>query len=108
MVELSTKAIARTFTTSGRAIPNEHGFHRGCNNQRNDAVRASPGDVVAVGDAYHPFVTACGYDGCYLNVFADSRRSMTGTVDPRDAHFRRERPASDPHVPLVRRSWRPD
>jgi len=59
------------------------------------------GDVVAVRDGYHPFVTAYGYDAYYLNVLAGTRRSMAASDDPKFAHFRREWPSPDPRVPIV-------
>ncbi|HJZ72762.1 MAG TPA: 5-deoxy-glucuronate isomerase [Vicinamibacterales bacterium] len=83
--------------------PNGYGFHRVYNDQRDDTVRVTHGDVVAVRDGYHPFVTAYGYDAYYLNVLAGNRRSMAATDDPRYAHVRREWPAPDPRLPLVRR-----
>ncbi|HMF97197.1 MAG TPA: 5-deoxy-glucuronate isomerase [Vicinamibacterales bacterium] len=83
--------------------PNGYGFHRVYTDQRDDTVRVTHGDVVAVRDGYHPFVTAYGYDAYYLNVLAGNRRSMAATDDPRYAHFRSEWPAPDPRLPLVRR-----
>jgi 5-deoxy-glucuronate isomerase len=83
--------------------PNGYGFHRVYDDRRDDTVRVAHGYVVAVRDGYHPFVTAYGYDAYYLNVLAGNRRSMAATDDPRYAHFRREWPAPDPRLPLVRR-----
>jgi 5-deoxy-glucuronate isomerase len=85
------------------ADPNGYGFHRVYSDRRDQTMRVTHGDVVAVRDGYHPFVTAYGYDAYYLNVLAGSRRSMAATDDPRYARFRREWPAPDPRVPLVRR-----
>jgi 5-deoxy-glucuronate isomerase len=85
------------------ADPNGYGFHRVYTDRRDDTVRVTDGDVVAVRDGYHPFVTAYGYDAYYLNVLAGSRRSMAATDDPRYAQFRRDWPAPDPRLPLVKR-----
>jgi 5-deoxy-glucuronate isomerase len=82
---------------------NGYGFHRVYNNRRDDTVRVTHGDVVAVRDGFHPFVTAYGYDAYYLNVLAGERRSMAARDDPRYAHFRREWPPPDPRLPLVPR-----
>ena len=84
--------------------PNGYGFHRVYNHRRDDTIRVTHGDVVAVRDGYHPFVTAYGYDAYYLNVLAGSRRSMAASDDPRYARFRHEWPAPDPRLPLVQRS----
>jgi 5-deoxy-glucuronate isomerase len=81
--------------------PNGYGFHRVYTSRRDDTVRVTHGDVVAVRDGYHPFVTAYGYDAYYLNVLAGSRRSMAASDDPKYAHFRREWPPPDPRLPLV-------
>ena len=70
---------------------------------RDDTLCATHGDVVAVRDGYHPFVTAYGYDAYYLNVLAGERRSMAASDDPHYAHFRREWPPPDPRLPLVPR-----
>jgi 5-deoxy-glucuronate isomerase len=82
---------------------NGYGFQRVYNNRRDDTVRVTHGDVVAVRDGFHPFVTAYGYDAYYLNVLAGERRSMAASDDPRYAHFRREWPPPDPRLPLVPR-----
>lgn len=84
--------------------PNGYGFHRVYTQRRDDTLRVTHGDVVAVRDGYHPFVTAYGYDAYYLNVLAGTRRSMAASDDPRYAQFRREWPPPDPRLPLVRRS----
>ena len=84
--------------------PNGFGFHRVYTKRRDDTRRVTHGDVVAVRDGYHPFVTAYGYDAYYLNVLAGNRRSMAASDDPRYAQFRHEWPAPDPRLPLVRRS----
>jgi 5-deoxy-glucuronate isomerase len=84
--------------------PNGYGFHRVYTERRDETVRVTHGDVVAVRDGYHPFVTAYGYDAYYLNVLAGTRRSMAASDDPRYARFRREWPPPDPRLPLVRRS----
>jgi 5-deoxy-glucuronate isomerase len=84
--------------------PNGFGFHRVYTRRRDDTMRVTHGDVVAVRDGYHPFVTAYGYDAYYLNVLAGNRRSMAASDDPRYAQIRREWPPPDPRVPLVRRS----
>jgi 5-deoxy-glucuronate isomerase len=81
--------------------PNAYGFQRVYTQRRDDTVRVTHGDVVAVRDGYHPFVTAYGYDAYYLNVLAGTRRSMAASDDPKYAHFRREWPPPDPRVPLV-------
>jgi 5-deoxy-glucuronate isomerase len=84
--------------------PNGYGFQRVYTQRRDDTLRVTHGDVVAVRDGYHPFVTAYGYDAYYLNVLAGHRRSMAASDDPRYAQFRREWPPPDPRLPLVRRS----
>ena len=82
--------------------PDAYGFQRVYTDRRDETVRVTHGDVVAVRDGYHPFVTAYGYDAYYLNVLAGSRRSMAASDDPRYAQFRREWPPPDPRLPLVR------
>jgi 5-deoxy-glucuronate isomerase len=84
--------------------PNGYGFQRVYTERRDDTLRVTHGDVVAVRDGYHAFVTAYGYDAYYLNVLAGNRRSMAASDDPRYAQFRREWPPPDPRLPLVRRS----
>jgi 5-deoxy-glucuronate isomerase len=81
--------------------PNGYGFHRLYTGRRDDTVRVTHGDVVAVRDGYHPFVTAYGYDAYYLNVLAGTRRSMAASDDPRYARFRHDWPPADPRLPLV-------
>jgi 5-deoxy-glucuronate isomerase len=81
--------------------PNGYGFHRVYTRRRDETVRVSHGDVVAVRDGYHPFVTAYGYDAYYLNVLAGPRRSMAASDDPRYARFRHDWPPPDPRLPLV-------
>jgi len=83
--------------------PNGYGFQRVYSRRRDETVRVTHGDVVAVRDGFHPFVTAYGYDAYYLNVLAGERRSMAASDDPRYAHFRREWPPPDPRLPLVPR-----
>jgi 5-deoxy-glucuronate isomerase len=83
--------------------PNGFGFHRVYDQRRDDTLRVTHGDVVAVRDGFHPFVTAHGYDAYYLNVLAGERRSMAASDDPRYAHVRREWPPPDPRLPLVPR-----
>ena len=83
--------------------PNGYGFHRVYTQRRDDTLRVTHGDVVAVRDGYHPFVTAHGYDAYYLNVLAGERRSMAASDDPIYAHVRREWPPPDPRLPLVPR-----
>jgi len=78
-----------------------YGFQRVYNGRRDDTVRVTDGDVVAIRDGYHPFVTAYGYDAYYLNVLAGERRSMAASDDPQYAHFRQQWPAPDPRLPLV-------
>jgi 5-deoxy-glucuronate isomerase len=80
---------------------NGFGFQRVYNQRRDETVRVGHGDVVAVRDGFHPFVTAHGYDAYYLNVLAGDRRSMAASDDPRYAHFRHEWPPPDPRLPLV-------
>jgi 5-deoxy-glucuronate isomerase len=82
---------------------NGYGFHRVYTERRDETVRVVHGDVVAVRDGFHPFVTAYGYDAYYLNVLAGSRRSMAASDDPRYAQFRSAWPPPDPRLPLVRR-----
>jgi 5-deoxy-glucuronate isomerase len=84
--------------------PNGFGYHRVYNQRHDDTIRVVDGDVVAVRDGYHPFVTAHGYDAYYLNVLAGDRRSMAASDDPVYAHVRREWPPPDPRLPMVRRS----
>ena len=81
--------------------PNGYGFQRVYTDRRDDTLRVTHGDVVAVRDGYHPFVTAYGYDAYYLNVLAGTRRSMAASDDPRYARFRRDWPPADPRLPLV-------
>ena len=83
--------------------PNGYGFHRVYTRRSDDTLRVTHGDVVAVRDGYHPFVTAYGYDAYYLNVLAGDRRSMAASDDPQYAHFRSEWPPPDPRLPLVLR-----
>jgi 5-deoxy-glucuronate isomerase len=83
------------------ADPNGYGFHRVYTDRRDETVRVTHGDVVAVRDGYHPFVTAYGYDAYYLNVLAGTRRSMAASDDPMYAHFRHGWPPPDPRLPLV-------
>ena len=70
---------------------------------RDDTLCATHGDVVAVRDGYHPFVTAYGYDAYYLNVLAGARRSMAASDDPRYAQVRHDWPPPNPRLPLVPR-----
>jgi 5-deoxy-glucuronate isomerase len=81
--------------------PNGYGFHRVYSSRRDETVRVTHGDVVAVRDGYHPFVTAYGYDAYYLNVLAGTRRSMAASDDPRYARFRHDWPPADARLPLV-------
>jgi 5-deoxy-glucuronate isomerase len=81
--------------------PNGYGFHRVYTSRRDETVRVTHGDVVAVRDGYHPFVTAYGYDAYYLNVLAGTRRSMAASDDPRHARFRHDWPPPDSRLPLV-------
>ena len=81
--------------------PDGYGFHRVYTNRRDQTVRVTHGDVVAVRDGYHPFVTAYGYDAYYLNVLAGTRRSMAARDDPRYARFRHDWPPPDTRLPLV-------
>jgi len=78
-----------------------YGFQRVYSRRRDETVRVTHGDVVAVRDGYHPFVTAHGYDAYYLNVLAGSRRSMAASDDPAHARFRRHWPPPDPRLPMV-------
>ena len=72
--------------------------------RHDDTIRGVDGDVVAVRDGYHLFVTAHGYDAYYLNVLAGDRRSMAASDDPVYAPVRREWPPPHPRLPMVRRS----
>ena len=83
--------------------PNGYGFHRVYSKRRDDTLCVTHGDVVAVRDGYHPFVTAYGYDAYYLNVLAGARRSMAASDDPRYAQVRHDWPPPDPRLPLVPR-----
>ena len=85
------------------AHPDAYGFQRIYNGRRDETLRVAHGDVVAVRDGYHPFVTAYGFDAYYLNVLAGDRRSMAASDDPRYAPLRRDWPAPDPRLPLVPR-----
>ena len=58
------------------AHPDGYGFHRVYSGRSDETVRVTHGDVVAVREGYHPFVTAYGFDAYYLNVLAGTRRSM--------------------------------
>jgi 5-deoxy-glucuronate isomerase len=78
-----------------------YGFQRVYNGRRDDTLRVTDGDIVAIRDGYHPFVTSYGYDAYYLNVLAGERRSMAASDDPHYAHFRHTWPAPDPRLPLV-------
>ena len=67
-------------------------------------MRVTHGDVVAVRDGYHPFVTAYGYDAYYLNVLAGDTAVDGG--ERRSAATRisgSEWPPPDPRLPLVPR-----
>ena len=79
-----------------------YGFQRLYTSRRDETLRVTHGDVVAVREGYHPFVTAHGYDAYYLNVLAGSRRSMAASDDPAHARFRRHWPPPDPRLPMVR------
>ena len=75
--------------------PNGYGFHRVYTERRDETVRVTHGDVVAVRDGFHPFVTAYGYDAYYLNVLAGEppvdggqRRSELRAFPPRVAAAR--------------------
>jgi 5-deoxy-glucuronate isomerase len=81
-----------------------YGFQRLYNGRRDDTLHVGHGDVVAVRDGFHPFVTAHGYDAYYLNVLAGERRSMAASDDPEHARFRRQWPPPDPRMPMVRRA----
>jgi 5-deoxy-glucuronate isomerase len=83
--------------------PDGYGFQRVYTGRRDETVRVTHGDVVAVREGYHPFVTAYGYDAYYLNVLAGRRRSMAATDDPKYARFRDTWPPRDPRLPLVTR-----
>jgi len=80
-----------------------YGFQRLYNNRRDDTLHVVHGDVVAVRNGFHPFVTAHGYDAYYLNVLAGERRSMAASDDPEHARFRQEWPPPDSRMPMVRR-----
>jgi 5-deoxy-glucuronate isomerase len=84
--------------------PEGYGFHRLYTRRTDHTLRVTHGDVVAVRQGYHPFVTAYGYDAYYLNVLAGSRRSMAASDDPRYARFRTRWPPPDPRLPMVHRS----
>ena len=61
------------------------------------------GDVMLVPRGYHPFCSAHGYDGYYLNALAAEKRSMAAEDDPdlawtRDSWAAMER---DPRVPMT-------
>jgi 5-deoxy-glucuronate isomerase len=77
------------------------GFQRLYTKHRDETLRVTHGDVVAVREGYHPFVTAYGYDAYYLNVLAGDRRSMAASDDPAHARLRRRWPPPDPRLPMV-------
>jgi 5-deoxy-glucuronate isomerase len=60
-------------------------------------------DVMLVPRGYHPFCTAHGYDGYYLNALAAEKRSMAAEDDPELAWTRDTWPtmARDPRVPMT-------
>jgi 5-deoxy-glucuronate isomerase len=78
-----------------------YGFQRLYTARRDETLRVEHGDVVAVREGFHPFVTAHGYDAYYLNVLAGTRRSMAARDDPAHARLRRQWPPPDPRVPMV-------
>jgi 5-deoxy-glucuronate isomerase len=81
--------------------PGGYGFQRLYTRGSDETLRVTHGDVVAVREGYHPFVTAYGYDAYYLNALAGSRRSMAASDDPDHARFRHDWPAPDPRLPMV-------
>jgi 5-deoxy-glucuronate isomerase len=78
-----------------------YGLQRLYTTRRDETLRVTHGDVVAVREGYHPFVTAHGYDAYYLNVLAGNRRSMAASDDPAHARLRRQWPPPDPRLPMV-------
>ena len=84
--------------------PGGYGFQRVYTSRRDETLHVVHGDVVAIREGYHPFVTAYGYDAYYLNVLAGERRSMAARDDPEHARFRRQWPPPDPRLPLVPRA----
>ncbi|PYR43693.1 MAG: 5-deoxy-glucuronate isomerase [Acidobacteria bacterium] len=84
--------------------PGGYGFQRLYTTRRDETLRVVHGDVVAIREGYHPFVTAHGYDAYYLNVLAGERRSMAASDDPAHARFRRQWPPPDPRLPMVQRA----
>ncbi len=88
--------------------PGGYGFQRVYTRRRDETLRVVHGDVVAIREGFHPFVTAHGYDAYYLNVLAGERRSMAASDDPAHARFRQEWPPPDPRLPMVPRSACPE
>jgi 5-deoxy-glucuronate isomerase len=88
--------------------PGAYGFQRVYTSRRDETLRVGHGDVVAIREGFHPFVTAHGYDAYYLNVLAGERRSMAASDDPAHARFRQEWPPPDPRLPMVPRSAWPE
>jgi len=87
--------------------PGGYGFQRLYTARHDETLRVVHGDVVAIREGYHPFVTAHGYDAYYLNVLAGERRSMAASDDPAHARFRRQWPPPDPRLPMVPRARSP-
>jgi 5-deoxy-glucuronate isomerase len=69
---------------------------------RDVTLKVTDGDLVLIRDGYHPVVAAYGYNVYYLNVLAGSAHSFAASDDPRYVHLRRNWPAPDPRVPVVR------
>jgi len=87
--------------------PGGYGFQRLYTARHDETLRVVHGDVVAIREGYHPFVTAYGYDAYYLNVLAGELRSMAASDDPVHARFRRQWPPPDPRLPMVPRARSP-
>ena len=88
---------------SGRADTAQaeaYGVQRLYNSRSEQTHTVRHGDLVLIRNGYHPFVSAYGYNGYYLNVLAGTRRSMAASDDPRYAGFRAW-PPPDPRMPVV-------
>jgi 5-deoxy-glucuronate isomerase len=90
--------------------PHAYGVQRlyGPDDRDEQTLTVRHGDLVLIRSGYHPFVSAHGYDAYYLNVLAGDRRSMAASDDPRYAMFRRQWPAPDPRLPVVRPPYVPN
>jgi 5-deoxy-glucuronate isomerase len=93
-------ANAGVGATGDRAERDAYGVQRLYNSRSEQTHVVRHGDLVLIRSGYHPFVSAYGYNGYYLNVLAGTRRSMAASDDPRYAAMRAW-PPPDPRVPVV-------